>query len=381
MPEDTLPKVLIVDDEETGPHELGLDGLAATRGRHPNDIDDSDLQWADLVLMDFRIQTWPEREDLEQISLRPRNGLALAAVLREHADALNGKYHRYTAFAIHSAHIGDISARLHTTNRTPCVVARLNSLEWAFDKAEQGRFSQAAELAQAVRKVSEGWKDVEASGVAAATSGLLRLPAGLDWSERASEDVLLCQIPLSDFSAGTNGLLFLRWLLHGIMPYPTFLLGSNWVAARLRITPDSLRDLLENKSQLARDLSDCRYAGILQSFSGPRWWRSAIEQYAWSIRAGGAHQPEDFHSALEARAGRMLERVAANSPVVCVDPRLEPLDGLQALDSVVRLVPDLWPAYADPAYAELAVVRNDEDLCSIVHPLDRERVTAAEEED
>lgn len=376
MSVDKLPRILIVDDEEMSQHELGLHSLAATRARHPRDVDISDLKWADLVLMDFIISNWNERDELGQISLNPLNGLALAAVLREHADAANDGGHCYTAFAIHSGHIGNISARLHTTNWTPSVVARLNNLEWAFDKADAGRFASSAALADAVRQVSASWPNVEARGIQTATATLLRLPADAPWSERASDDVVLCQAPLS----GTNGLLFLRWLLHGIMPYPTFLLAEHWVAARLRITPASFRQVLEGKSELAGDMAACRYKGVLSAFNGPRWWRAAVDQYAWDLRAAGWREPAGFHKKLQERAGIQLEHVAAVSPVVCVDRDLKPCNGLRALEDVVRLVPDLWPAYADPAYAEVEVAREDADLRSIVHPLDRERVLALDEE-
>jgi len=380
MSED-LPRILIVDDEETSQHELGLDALAATRARHPRDVDVADLEWADLVLMDFVISNWPERDDLDQVSLQPRNGLALATVLREHADAANSGGHSYTGFAIHSAHIGDISARLHTTNRTPYVVARLNNLEWAFDKADTGRFVSSAALAAAVRHVSMSWPAVEAGGIGTANADLLRLAAAATWAERAADDVVLCQIPLSEFSAGTNGLLFLRWLLHGIMPYPTFLLAMHWVAARLRITPGSLRQVLGGESDLASDLAACRYSGVLAAFDDHRWWRAAVDQYVWDLRAAGAREPTEFHAELERRSGISLELVDAVSPVVCVDRELKPRDELCALESVVRLVPDLWPTYADPAYAEVEVVREDADLRSIVHPLDRERVLPLDEEE
>jgi hypothetical protein len=381
MSEDNRPRILIVDDDEHSQHELGLGTLAATRARHPRDVEVSDLEWADLVLMDFIINNWSERDDLEQVSLQPLNGLALAAVLREHADAANNGGHSYTAFAIHSAHIGDISARLHTTSRTPYVVARLNNLEWTFDKSDTARFASSVALAAAVRHVSAAWSAVETGGIGAATASLLKLTTGVSWTERAADDVLLCQIPISEFSAGTNGLLFLRWLLHGIMPYPTFLLAMHWVAARLRITPGSLRQVLEGESELANELADCRYAGVLASFDGPRWWRAAIDQYVWDTRAAGAREPAAFHAKLERLAGIALERVEHVSPAVCVDRDLRPFDGLCALESVVRLVPDLWPAYADPAYAEADVVREDPDLRSIVHPLDRERVLHPDEEE
>jgi hypothetical protein len=381
MSVDNSPHILIVDDDETSAHALGLDDLAATRARHPRDVNVSDLAWADLVLMDFILSNWAERDELEEVSLRPPNGLALAAVLREHADVANNGGHNYTAFAIHSAHIGDISKRLHTTNCTPYVVARLNNLEWAFDKADELRFARSAALADAVHNVSASWSDVEKGGFSAATAELLKLAADAPWSERATDDVVVCQIPLSDFSAGNNGLLFLRWLLHSILPYPTFLLARHWVAARLRITPDSLALVLEGHSELEKGLAACQYLGVLKTFDGPRWWRAAIDQYVWDLRAAGARDPAAFHAELEKRAGVNLERIEGVSPAVCVDRELKPRDVLCTLESVVRLVPDLWPAYADPAYAEVDVVREDADLISIVHPLDRERVPVMVEEE
>ena len=230
-----------------------------------------------------------------------------------------------------------------------------------------------------MRHVSNSWSKVEAEGIETATAALLQLPADATWSERAADDVVLCQIPLSEFSAGTNGLLFLRWLLHGVMPYPTFLLAMHWVAARLRITPASLRQVLGRESALARDLMACRYNGILAQFDGPRWWRAAVDQYAWELRVAGAREPARFHAELERRAGVSLEHFAAGSPVVCVNDQLKPHDALCGVESVVRLVPDLWPAYADPAYAEVSAVCEDIKLRSIVHPLDRDRLLALDE--
>lgn len=368
------PRILIVDDIDAAQHGLGLQDRAESRARHPNDVEAEDLDWADLVLMDFMIEHWDDREALDQVALRPPNGLALAAVLREHADSQNGDGDDYTAFAIHTGHVGEISRRLHTSNKAAHVVARLNNLEWVFDKSDGTRFERSTELGSAVRVISRSWKEVEDGGVEAALGRLLGLSGEVLWHSRAFDDVVLCQVPLSEFSAGTNGLLFLRWLLHSILPYPTFLWAEQWVAARLRITPASLRAVLDGESDLARDINACRYDGILGGFLGTRWWRAGVEQYAWGIRAEGARDPHAFHKKLEERAGRALERLEIASPVVCIERNLALADELCSLEDAVRMVPDLWPAYAGTAYATIASVKDDAEFAAVVHPLDRERI-------
>ncbi len=380
MADANLPRILIVDDEDASQHALGLAERANSRAKHPDDVEEEDLDWADLVLMDFIIRHWADRDDLEQMTLRPPNGLALAAVLREHADSQDSD-DDYTAFAIHTGHIGEISRRLHTTNKAAHVVARLNNLEWVFDKSDACRFDRSTQLAAAVRTISGSWKEVESDGVETAAERLMRLTTEHVWHSRALDDIVLCQMPLSEFSAGTNGLLFLRWMLHSVLPYPTFLWGEQWVAARLQITPSALRKVLETDSDLAKDLAGCKYEGILRSFLGARWWRAGVEQYAWGIRAAGARAPEAFHQQLEERAGTELERLNLASPVVCIDRDLTPADELSSLEDAVRMVPDLWPAYAGTAYATISSVRGDPDFAAVVHPLDRDRVEGDSSDD
>ncbi|MCH9650790.1 MAG: hypothetical protein K0U98_21360 [Deltaproteobacteria bacterium] len=374
MSDADLPCILVVDDQDASQHALGLVERAASLARHPSEVEADDLSWADLVLMDFIIQDWNDRDDLEQVSLRPPNGLALAAVLREQADRQTGDSDDYTAFAIHTGHIGEISRRLHTTNMAPHVVARLNNLEWVFDKSDFSRFERSTELAAAVRKISSVWGEIKRGGIETAIVRLLGLTAESPWHSRALDDVVLCQVPLSESSAGSNGLLFLRWMLHSVLPYPTFLWGEQWVAARFRITPSALRTVLDGESDLASDLAACKYGGILRSFLGSRWWRAGVEQYAWGIRAEGARDSVAFHEELEKRAGTELERLDLSSPVVCIGRDLTPSDELSCLEDAVRMVPDLWPAYAGTAYATVSSVREDPDFAAVVHPLDRDRV-------
>ena len=139
--------------------------------------------------------------------------------------------------------------------------------------------------------------------------------------------------------------------------------------------------VLESESDLAIDLAACKYDGILQSFLGARWWRAGVEQYAWGIRAAGARDPEAFHQELEKRAGTELERLTLASPVVCIDRDLTPADELCSLEDSVRMVPDLWPAYAGTAYATISSLREDPDFAAVVHPLDRDRVSDSSDVD
>lgn len=372
---DQLPNILIVDDENGTSFEAALSGLARTRARHPSEVEVEDLHWADLVLMDYIIKNWPSRDALDELGLQPPNGLALAAVLREHVDSgTAASDHNYTAFAVHTAHIGDISKRLQTTSKAPHIVARLNNLEWAFDKADGTRFAREAVLAAGVRSVSSLAAEGAVAGLEELCKRLLGLPGDREWTERALDDVQLCQAPVSALSAGTSGLTFIRWLAHTILPFPTFLWDEHWVALRLRISVKSLRRVLEIDCALARELQALQYEGVLAGFLGTRWWRSAVEQFAWRVRAEGAATAEDFHVALENLAEFPLDRVTFTSPVVCVTRDLAPSEVVESLEKTVRLVPDLWPPYADTAHAEVEQVRKDDELRALVHPLDRQAV-------
>lgn len=373
---DRLPNILIVDDENGTAYEASLTTLSNTRARHPSDVEIDDLLWADLVLIDYFIQDWPTRDKLDEIGLQPPNGLALAAVFRERVDAAaSDDVRHYTAFAIHSGHIVDISRRLHTSSRAPQVVARLNNLEWAFDKDDRTRFESETALATGVREVSRQWAAVESKGLDALTSKMLQLPNDQFWTERALEDVQLCQVPLSAISAGTNGLTFIRWLAHTILPYPTFLWDKHMVAARLRVEVASLEKVLEGHSELAKELDSFQYRGVLSSFLGNRWWRSGIEQFAWNVGAEEPTPSTSIHARLEIMAGIKLAPIRYTSPVVCVERDLSRKGTVDDIENTVRLVPDLWPSYADPAYARISDVREETQLLALVHPLDRESVS------
>ena len=75
-----------------------------------------------------------------------------------------------------------------------------------------------------------------------------------DSFERCWHDVKDCRVPIEELSEGGHSILFIRWLLHQVLPYPCFLWAEHWVAARLGISIDALREVLEGDSDLAKDL-------------------------------------------------------------------------------------------------------------------------------
>ena len=97
-----LPKILAIDDEPDNLRnelKLGLGDRATGEVLHPQDVDLQHLKEADLVLVDYILTNWVEREEAS-LSMQPVNGLALAAVLRECVDC--SQQDRLTAFALHS---------------------------------------------------------------------------------------------------------------------------------------------------------------------------------------------------------------------------------------------------------------------------------------
>lgn len=168
-----------------------------------------------------------------------------------------------------------------------------------------------------------------------------------------------------------NGLLFLRWLLHSILPYPTFLWDEYWTAACLRISVDSLRSILTKESKLKEHLQLFLYQGILSGFLGNRWWKSGINQFAWELRQNGAKTPSEFHSALETLADCKLTQLKLESPSVCLGTDLLPSGEIINVTDVVRIIPDMWPPFADSALVKRSTASTISTIKAIVHPLDR----------
>lgn len=370
------PSILVVDDEPDNLRDqiaLRLNDQATTIVTHPHDIEIADLERADLVLVDYQLDRWSERA-AQPVSFRPATGMALAVVLREQVD--RAAKDKLTAFALHTGHLDDIRGRL-PSETAEHVLARLNNLEWVFTKAEGRRYDQMVLLADAVRQLPRKWpQDSKRSTLE--VRRLLAMNEDDKSFERCWGEIRECRAPVHELTTDGHGLLFVRWLLHRILPYPSFLWAEHWVAARLQISVDALHKVIAGNSRLAKELKSMRYSGILAGFLGERWWRGALEDYVWELAGGHGDEEQRLREALTQRAGTKLDSIDPNPAVVCLGGNLKPTGFLSPM-TAMTLRPDHWPAFADAAWMAVETVQNDPILLSLVDPLDLHRISGENE--
>lgn len=371
------PFILIVDDEPDSLRDsvaIELENRAKGSVVHPHDVELLHLERADLVLVDFRLDNWAERDAQAALALQPVTGMALAALLREHVD--RSARNRLTGFALHSGHLDDIQGRLPAV-AAQHVIARLNNLEWAFPKSDPLRFERMIRLANAIRRLPRAWPSAPGDSESEARR-LLGMDEEAPSFDCCWRDVLECRAPVTELTEGAHAIVFVRWLLQQVMPYPCFLWGEHWVAARLRISLNSLRTVECGDSRLAEDLRSMQYTGILADFMGRRWWRGALEDFIWELVGSHAARGERLMGVLTERAGIELEAVELNPAVVCLDGDLRPTERFVSPETSVPIRPDHWPAFADSAWMDIEEVRADPIYQSMVEPVDRYRVVVAD---
>ena len=369
------PVILVVDDEPDNLRSIlsmRLDEFAQVTVCHPSDVELNDLLEAHLVLTDYRLDHWQERD--RQPGIRyVQTGMSLATVLRETADknASDGP----TAVALHTAHLDDASGRIRGPHSRH-VVAHLNNLEWVFEKKDTDTYEQVIQLAKAVQDLRGQWPDdVSVSEMRA--QELLDMDSEAEWFARSWREIQECQPPIHELAGTDGGVVFLRWFLHKILPYPCFLWDIHWVAARLRIQVDDLRRLIATECDFAREVKRCKYTGILAGFLSERWWRSAIEDFAWQLGGASSGNQALFSENLHKSVEEDIELIGLQHPVVCLDRDFQPAEVASARDAV-RLRPDHWPLSADAAWMKIADLADDPMLMAMVDPLDKYRVTPDE---
>lgn len=350
MSEHESPYILFIDDNEEQLRPLAdavnakgdVDSLVIG----PDDVDDDGLKRADLVAVDYTLDDWTTELASNPISAVPLNGIALAAVLRQHSHRI--KSAPPTAFALITGN-ADSLGQLPAEQRAH-VVSRLSNLEWFFQKQTETKKNaqQLVSLASAVRQLPENVVD----GLSSLDTflGFLGVHQGDELSERYAVAVSRCRPPIHYLAKRSHGLVVLRWLLHRILPHTCFLLDSVQLAARLRVRRDALETALANGGTLAAELEQFRYCGPLHDFDGLRWWRDGIEQWLWNKTDGESASDESVVAVVNDAAGQQLEPIGKRRPVAALDENFRREDDFASYDEVVAVQLDDWPSYAEPAY-------------------------------
>jgi hypothetical protein len=366
-------RVLIVDDQP----ETTASGLAANLDREgvfaeaiePQEIDERRLLRADLVLVDYKLDEWEVASGVGEVARSPQDGLALAAVLASrlrHDERVHG-------VALYSAElhmlVQDFSSAV-----TEHAAARINGIDWAFQKDRVQSLpptsKRVAQFAEAVQHLSGAWNsDTEGLGP---LEQFLNLPDA-PWGRVAIRDVLAAQPPIHQFAESSRGVTVLRWLAQRILPYPTFLLDRSQLAIACGATPASLMEVDVESLDAAFD--QALYRGSLDDFLGPRWWRAGIRRKIreWTDSTQASQfAVEQLGSAI----GHKLTPMDPISSVLGMDKSLQEVAGLIARERAMRVRPDDWPIFAEPAWVDEELVRANTGLQAYVDPADLSRLDA-----
>ena len=365
------PFVLHVDDEPDDLRAWQTEVQSQSRVDleicHPDEVTAESLRRASLVLVDFKIERWAGRDNVPSMALKPPNGIALLSVLQEAAHELDSEIPR--AFALFTAVMTEVARGLVPQSH---IVARAHNLEWVFDKTASDigmRARQVAELAESVCLLPRHWPGDSQEEASEALKKWLSLPLDATWGEAAWDDVLRCHPPMHAFAEHTHGIGVLRWALHRVWPYPTFLLDDAHVAARMRLDLQSFRTQFEKDVHLRSLLTPVQYCGPLKTMVGMRWWRAGIESLIFNLAQDDPASVRALHEQLNYIAPdlRMCES-GMEFPVL--DENFNTKDTLGTADQVIEVVPDDWPPFADTAWA-LKVDRDlHADLAAIAVDLD-----------
>jgi hypothetical protein len=311
------------------------------------------------VLVDYTLEEWLKSIPREPIALSPPNGIALAGVFRQYSDD-RAPPTGYALITGKGQGVGPLPAE-----RRPHVISRLSNVEWYFEKqADQGDTARQIEgLAKAIRSLPA---DVRRTlNDFAALVRFLGVNADDPLFERYSDSVSRCRPPLHHLSERSHGLIIIRWLLHRILPHTCFLLDALHLAARLRVTPESLRTCLSEDNALVKELSTVQYSGPLANFDGPRWWRSGVEQWLWNRTNGESADDTAVVGYLQSCC-QQLTAIGISHPVVTVDRELLEEPTLSSYVDTIALRLDDWPDYAEPAYATKKTLEDNPDMNAFV---------------
>ena len=361
----TSPHILIVDDEPDPAGSAIRAALApqdaVITARHPQDITDDDLSGCAVLVVDHYLDHWGEL-DSQRPAMRPRDGFALAAVLRSQIRTDRPG----PAVTILTGQMSDLAGEL-PLKAAEHLLAWQHDVEWVFAKgtAVAPRLLALAEAVEALRRT---W--ITPFEVDHLSTKWLNLPDE-PWSGVALDHITQTRPPIHSLGTRTAGASILRWFLQRILPYPTFLTDVFWIASRLGVTVTWLKAELRLRRELHKSLASCAYSGSLADFMGLRWWRAGLANMMVELTHGSPFDRQALQAGIRELSSSEPAFLSEDRPVLAVDPNtMEPTRLVEAT-AAVQIVPDGWPVFADAAWISIEDLSADPSLADWV--LDRSR--------
>ena len=355
------PLILVADDEPDSAQTLFHGVIPETDAvfvvRHPQDITAADIRGAAVVVVDHYLDSWVELAS-QRPAMSPRNGFALAAVLRSQLPTdVPGP-----AITILTGHLETLAGDLPLAGAQH-LLAWQHDVEWVFPKSAPNLVMQLRSMADAVSELRNAW--IPPIILDDFTSNWLALPE-VEWKGVALDHVFQTRPPIHAVGAETKGSSVLRWFLQRVWPYPAFLIDIHWTATRLGVTAEWLKMELKSGSEFSVLLDGCVYSGAFGDFGGPRWWRAGVANVIGEMSPGQPFDRDAVNAGIAKLSSCDPAFLKEDRPVVAVDPKtMEATRVVDARDGF-QICPDGWPVYADSVWANAEDVLNDPSLIDIV---------------
>ena len=356
-----IPHILVVDDQPESAESSVKVALspedAVVTVRHPRGITLDDLRTCAVVTVDHYLDAWGEL-DSQVPAMSPRDGFALAAVLRSQVPAATPG----PAVTILTGRLEKLAGDLPLQSAQH-LLAWQHDVEWVFSNSDPALGARLLAMAEGVEALREIWGS--SVGLDVLASNWLALP-DVDWRGVALDNVFQTRPPIHAVGAETNGSSFLRWFLQRIWPYPSFLTDIHWTAARIGVTANWLKTELTKGSKVSAYLDSCSYTGAFSNFGSPRWWRAGIADVLVEISKGQPFSREALNAGLLQLSSEEPEFLKEDEPVLVVDPKSMEATRVVDASTAVQICPDGWPVYADALRATIDDVESNPDLRDIV---------------
>lgn len=266
------------------------------------------------------------------------------------------------------------------------IVAQRHGVEWVGDKSDE-TLRRIVTLADAATKIGIGLKPtVERHGagvyeIEQLVFDVLGVPREAEWARSAERQIDRARPPRAVLGTSSSAVArkVIAWLLTHVLPYPSFLLTDAQAALRLQIDAKSFREVADRigsftADELAGSFDASLYDGPLAGFLGRRWWRAAIDDFAWHISEAG----EDYRSRFQEFAGEIaLKWLDQPEPVLLSNADLIETDETADASECVRVTDEDFPADVDAAWVRIDEAIGDRLLAAKVVFEDRELLSPA----